>query len=523
MLYYRCYMAIPVETKRLSLVEGNHPYPESFDQWSVRTAHSLIGFKEQLYEEAVQSPHGYQRIVNELLHGLRTFSTPEDQAVRLHLLLNLDLGESIHPLAEPFLAYLEGLQTHGQFEEIVYQQDRDASYTLEDHIVLEMQIGVNRTEYLTGKEHNYFSVHPEFVAAARVHFRRFIDRAIHVDQQAHSYQFNAPEQGREIARLLVHSPFFYRKMIKLNIFFYASGSAEFPLPLLSTPLLARVLETFTNGGDEALEKLWQQKEFLRELSAGINSQTTGVGRFRQQSERVINMIRANGWNRVSLKVFGSGLLQTSDMLRVLHESGIDCNAVGYDRLPIDMLLDRSRVFEYPEGEGAPGRLMTKDEVQAYIAQSMDKDAIQRVYINNDDMLRWYDGPNLDLRDLPSWMVFVATNSIVPHLDPREQLLAIRTMMTARSAILYLEGMYYPIRKSIFGVHGTMQRTKEGVVFNPKTLGVTDTWDTQTGMITDVDANGPLPLAHPTEAQKRPFYYPERISMEMNPYLQKPGS
>jgi hypothetical protein len=518
-------MRLPAEVQRRTVPEIPQIYDEGFDRWAARSAYVLDRTKEALYAHALTTPEGYQGVVQELITGLDTFSSPEDQAARLHLLLNLDLGECIHPLAEPFFSYLEQLPGHGSFEEVSREQIPKYGFTQEDMVFLDHFFsGSRRIEGLTGEVHPYTQrTHPAFVAEARTRFRRFLDRLIHIEQQAHSYQFNSPEQGREIARLLVHSPFFYKKIIELNTLFYASGSAEFPLPLFSPALLNTILSTYHQGGDTALQALWKQPAFMHEVAAGMNSQTTGVGRFRQQTERVVRMVQENGWESAWLNVYGSGLLQTADMVQGLCEAGIDCSGVGYDRLPVDQLLQRSRIFEYPDGEGTPGRLMSREEVTEYIRQRIGKDSLVQTNIAQPDDLNWNELQRVDLRNLHTNRVFVATNSVVPHLDTREQLLAIRKMFSARSAVLYIEGMYYPVRKAIYGVQGTMTRTEAGVRFNPRTVSVLDNWDTKSAMVPDVDARGPLPLVHPADAQKKHFYYDKRVSMDMSPYIESPGS
>ncbi|MEI6533183.1 MAG: hypothetical protein WCO06_05085 [Candidatus Roizmanbacteria bacterium] len=517
-------------------------------------------------KNALVNPDGYEPIVHNLLKQLSTPSTVREQASRVQLLLNLNTeAESIHPLRDNFLAHLES--AHSPLDTIINRIISSKIKLRPNEIDVLEKMGytyilqglLERQNALLGDDSlsSNCILGTEVKDALKKQFARYVDRALSDTDQAHGYHFNTSKQGLYTAQLLAHSPCFYQKVAKLVTLFYAYESNEFPVRLFSEPQLNQMIASFNSRGDEGLRELWDDYQFLHDTYKYLlHSQSTGVGRSKQLIERIhqkINLLKHKGvWK---LEVFGSGLVQTQEIVQVLTQKGIKVRGVGFDKLDPNTLRKNTRVFTYPDGAGAPGKELSSEEIKKVLRLHPDHEQIVldigvdtttiHTTIHTDygeyELMdpriigfTSYDDNSLEGDSYISPIGFdderyaslglfptirVATNSIVPHLDGLTQLHAIYAMLKGNNqTIIIIGGNYYPIQRIVLELGGIIQRRDDGLIaIVPHHLVYSDGWTTQANRHEiGRDDFDKLRLPHP--AQQRDFFYPERLSTNLTRFL-----
>ena len=448
--------------------------------------------------------------------GLEELKKPariDQQAKRLATLFGITREERLHPLTGIFLEELykkHDINTDSFRDELIAKPERRIAVidrtvmaserdTEERYHKIDRRIKLNKANYFLNRIEE-----PSW----RLQFRRYIERwisqaLIYIDE-AHLPVYGDPAKAAGWLRLMKESKFFYEEMLYLGAINLIKASYNVPPVQIYSPQFKgfsyfRLLDIFHNLGEEGLMEQWEIEQIGKKISRYTNKvQTTGFGRNANLIDQIAELAPllepGFGENNVENSIinFGSGMVQTAALIAGLREKLTGKVHLGDGHISIDAqslaeLSKDNELYQFTtttDGKSVLSKnhkILTSEEmrletsildpnyndyhIQADISEPLPKEAISKI-----ELIR------------PT--VAIATNSIIPHLSPEDQVKAMTSLLSTlkrQYSLVHISGGYIGVPSVVEGITAIMKIDRSKISLIPVYVNLGQGWQTESNM------------------------------------------
>ena len=279
-------------------------------------------------------------------------------------------------------------------------------------------------------------------------------------------------------------------------------------------------------------KQWEIEQIGKKISRYTNKmQTTGFGRNANLIDQIAELAPllepSFGENNVEIRIinFGSGMVQTAALIAGLREKLTGKVHLGDGHISIDAqslaeLSENSELYQFTtaaDGKSAVSKGHKILSAEGALLETLILDPNLKKYHIQADISEPLPEEAISNIEQIKPTVAIATNSIIPHLSPEDQVKALTSLLTTlkkQYSLVHISGSYIGVPSVVNGITAIMKIDRSKISLIPVYVNLGQGWQTESNMQVihypgayEASPNAPLPEI---SAESKICFYEDRL-------------